>query len=73
MQAKDTILVNDSDDKIADDDSNVRKVTTSEVLDSPTFAEISGDKQMNVMLNELMEKVKTLKLKTSDKVLPHVF
>ena len=47
---------NDLDDKIADDEQGVRKVTASEALDSvdaaKCFAGIHGDKQMNVMLNE---------------------
>ena len=41
-------------------------LTASEALDSldhvNCFAEIHGDKQMNVMLNELIGKVETLKL-----------
>ena len=57
---------NDSDDEIADDEQDVRKVTASEALDSldavKCFTKIHGDKQMNVMLNELIGKVETLKL-----------
>ena len=57
---------NDSYDEIADDEQDVRKVTASEALDSldavKCFAKIHGDKQMNVMLNELIGKVETLKL-----------
>ena len=41
-------------------------MTASQALDSldtvKCYAEIHGDKQMNVMLNELIRKVKTLKL-----------
>ena len=46
--------------------SKMLKVTASEALDSldtvKHFAEIHGDKQMNVMLNELIGKVETLKI-----------
>ena len=66
LQSEDTVLINDSDDEIADDEQDVRKVTTSEALDSQDavkcFTEIHGDKQMNVILNELIGKVETLKL-----------
>ena len=66
MQSEDTVLINDSDDEIADDKQDVRKRTESEALDSldplKCFAEIHGDKQMNVMLNELIGKVETHKL-----------
>ena len=59
-------LINDSDDETADDEQDVRKVKASEALDSlnavKCFAEIHGDKQMNVMLNEIIGKVETLKL-----------
>ena len=62
MQSKDIVLINDLDDEIADDEQDVRKTTASETLDSlyavKCFAKIHGDKQMNVMLNELMEKMK---------------
>ena len=65
LQSEDTVLINDSDDEIADDEQNVKKVTTSEALDSlnaaKCFAEIHGDKQMNAILNELKGKVETLK------------
>ena len=57
MQYEDTVLISDSDDEIADDEQDVRKVAASEAFDSlnnmKCFAEIHGDKQMNVMLNEL--------------------
>ena len=66
LQSEDTVLINDSDDEIADDEQDVRKVTASETLDSldavKCFTEIHGDKQMNVMLSELIGKVETLKL-----------
>ena len=65
LQSEDTVLINDSDDEIADE-QDVRKVTASEALDSlhavKCFTEIHGDKQMNVMLSELIGKVETLKL-----------
>ena len=54
------------EDKYADDEQDVRKVTASETLDSldsvQCFAEIHGDKEMNIILNELIGKVETLKL-----------
>ena len=66
LQSEDTVLINDSDDEIADDEQGVRNVTPSKALDSldavKCLAEIHGDKQMNVMLYELLEKVETLKL-----------
>ena len=66
LQSEDTVLINDSDDETADDEQDVRKVKASEALDSlnavKCFAEIHGDKQMNVMLNEIIGKVETLKL-----------
>ena len=65
LQSEDAVLINDLDDEIAD---NVTKVTTSETLDSlhavKCFTEIHGDKQMNVMLIELIRKMKTLKLQS---------
>ena len=56
------------DDEIDDDDEqDVRIVTASEALNSldaaKCFAETRGDKQMSRMLNELIGKVETLKLK----------
>ena len=33
LQSADTVLINDSDDEIADDEQDVRKVTASEALD----------------------------------------
>ena len=51
---------NQKDDKIADDEENVRKVTAFEALDSMDtvsyFAWIHGDKQIYVILNELANK-----------------
>ena len=62
MQSKDIVLINYLDDEIADDEQDARKTTGSETLDSlyavKCFAKIHGDKQMNVMLNELTEKIK---------------
>ena len=61
-----TVLVNDSNGEITNDEQDGRKVTISEALDSldhaKCFAEIHRDKQMNLMLNELIEKVGTIKL-----------
>ena len=67
MQSEDSVLINDSDDEIADDEQDVRKATASEALDSldpvKCFAKIHRDNQINVMLNELIRKVELLKLK----------
>ena len=45
---RNTVLINDSDDTIADDEQDVRKMTASESLDSLNtmkyFAEIHGHK-----------------------------
>ena len=66
LESEDTVLISDLDDEIADDEQDVRKVTASETLDclvaAKFFAEIHGDNQMNVMLNESIGKVETLKL-----------
>ena len=55
LAIRDTVLIKDSDDKITDDQQDVRKVRVSEALDSlyelKCFAEIHGDKHMNVMIN----------------------
>ena len=55
----------------------VRMVTASEALDSldavKCFAESHGDKQMNVMLNELIGKVETLKLQNVRQSTIHMF
>ena len=63
LQSENAVLINDSDDEIAD---NVTKVTASETLNSldaaKCFTEIQWDKQMNVMLIELIRKMKPLKL-----------
>ena len=54
-----------------------KKVTTSETHDSldavKSFAEIDGDKQINVMLNELIGKEDTLKLQNARQSTLHVF
>ena len=76
LQSEDTTLINYWDDEIADDDKeDVRKVTASEALDSVVtvncFAEIHGDKQMNVMLNKLIEPVKLQNAR--QKYYPYVF
>ena len=59
LQSEDAVLINDSDNEITD---NVTKVMESETLAVKCFTEIHGDKQMNVMLIELIGKMKTLKL-----------
>ena len=74
MQSEEAVLINNTDDKIFDDEKDVRKLTSSKVLDSldaaKCFAEIQGDKQMNVVLNELIGEVETLKC---DKILSVCF
>ena len=56
LQSEDAVLINDLDDEIAD---------TLDSLDAvKCFTEIHGDKQMNVMLIELIRKMKTLKLQS---------
>ena len=66
LQSEDIVLINGLDDEIADDEQDVRKVTASEAFDSldavKCFAESHGHEQMNVMLNESIGKVETLKL-----------
>ena len=75
MQSEDTVLFNDSDDGITDDEKDARKATAFKALDSldavQCFAEIQGDKQTHVMLNELIGKVETLKLQNG--IYPYVF
>ena len=65
-QSEGTGLISASDKEFADDEQDVKKMGVSEVLDSldvvKCCAEIHGDKQMNVMLNKLIEKVGTIKL-----------
>ena len=65
-QSEGTGLISDSDKEFADDEQDVKKMGVSEVLDSldvvKCCAEIHGDKQMNIMLNKLIEKVGTIKL-----------
>ena len=79
LQSKDTVLINDLDDEIINDEQYVRKVTASEVLDSldavKCFAEIhrDRDKQMNVMLYELIGKVETPKLQNVRQSTIHMF
>ena len=52
-------------------------MTASEALDSldavKCFAEIHGDKQMNVMLNELKGRVETLKFQSIRQSATHMF
>ena len=77
LQSEDIVLINDSDDKIADYKQDVRKTTAFEALDSldavNCFSEIHGDKQMNVMLNGLIGKVETLKLQSVRQSTIHIF
>ena len=65
LQSEDTVLINDSDDGITDDEQDVKKVTASEALDS--------HEQINVMLNELIGKVETLKLQNIRQNTIHIF
>lgn len=50
MNSEGTVLISDSDNKIADDGQDVRKMMASETLDSldamKCFAKIDGDKQL---------------------------
>ena len=68
LQSKDIVLINDSDDEIADDEQDVRKTTASETLDSvyavKCFAKIHGDKQISIMLNELILKLQQIRQST---------
>ena len=77
LQSEDTVLINDSDEEIADDEQDVRNVTASEALDCldavKCFAEIYGDKQMNVMLNEVIGKMEILKLQNVRQSTIHMF
>ena len=77
MQSEDTVEINGSDDKIADNEQDVRKMTASKTLDSldamRCFAKSHGDKQMDVMLNELLGKVETLKLQNARQNTAHMF
>ena len=77
MPSEDTVLLSDSDDQIADDEQDFRKVTISKAhgsLDAvKSFAEIHGDKQMSAMLNELIRKVKTLELQHVRQNTIHIF
>ena len=69
LQSQDTALISYLNDEIANDEQDVRKVTASEALDNlddvKCFTENHGDKQMNLMLNELIEKVETIKLQNA--------
>ena len=67
LQSEDSVLINDSDNEIPD---TVTKVTSSETLDilHAHCTEIHGDKQMNVMLIELIGKMKTLKLQNYPRI-----
>ena len=50
LKSEDTVSINDSDNEIADDGQDVRKVMASETLDIldvvKCFAKIHGDKQL---------------------------
>lgn len=65
MQSEDTVEINSSDDKIADNEQDVRKMTTSKTLDSldamRCFAKTHGDKQMDVMLNEVQNSIQRIR------------
>ena len=77
LQSEDIVLINESDEEIADGEQDVRNVTASEALDSldavKCFTEIYGDKQMNVMLNEVIGKVEILKLQNVRQSIIHMF
>ena len=77
MQSEDTVLINDSNNEIAGDEQDVRKVTTSGDLDSldavKSFCWDLRRERMNVMLNELIRKVKTLKLQNFRQSAIHMF
>ena len=66
-----------ADNEIADDEHVLRNVTASEVLDNldavKCFPEVHGDKQMNVMLNELTGKVEILKSQNVRQGTTHMF
>ena len=55
----------------------MNKMTASETLDSldvlKSFAEIHGDKQANIALNELIRKVEVLKLQNVRQSTVHMF
>ena len=76
-ESEDTVLINDLEDKTADHEQDVRKMTASEDLGSlnvvKCFAEIHGDKQMNLMLNELTGKVEILKFQNVRRSTIHMF
>ena len=77
MQSEDTVEINGSDDEIADNEQDVRKMKASKTLDSldamKCFSKTHGDKQMDVMLNELLGKVETLKLQNARQSTAHMF
>ena len=77
MQSEDTVLINDLDDEIADNKQDVRKMAAAEAFGClnavKCFVEIHGDKQMNVILNELIGKVETLRLQNVRKSTVHMF
>ena len=64
-------------DNIADDEQDIRKVTTSEAFDSLDAVkccdEIQGDMQINVMLNELVGKMEHSGYETVNKVMSICF
>ena len=77
LQSEDTVLINDLEDETADHEQDVRKMTASEALGSlnavKCFAEIHGDKHMNLMLNELTGKVEILKFQNVRRSTIHMF
>ena len=63
LQSEDTVLIKNLDAEFADDEQDAKKMMAPEALNSlgivKCFAEIHGDNQMNVMLNELIRQVET--------------
>lgn len=76
-QTKDTILISDSDDTIADDKQDVRKVMASEVLDSLCCELFCCNSWRQAdecnAINQLTRKVETRKLENLEKALSICF
>ena len=74
LKSEDTVLIINLVAEFADDEQDAKKMTASEALTSLSivkcFAEIHGDNQMNVILNELIWKVET---KVLSEYYPYVF
>ena len=77
MQSEDTFSIKESDNEIANDKLDVRKVTESEALVSVNtvkrFTKTHGDKQMNVMLNKFRIYENTQVTKRSKMYYPYGF